>query len=312
MRCGWFVFLYSIFIFLSGFQWTALSENSNKLKRTETLKINGASDTNRHSAAKRSAQIQGAINSGNIPSGSPVSGTQAQLNTGQPGGQTLTPFVQATTPVAVQPVGQTIKAQPIGNTLAQPLGQSANIVTQATGQRTANTLAQVTGQTTNTLAQTAGQAPVVTGQPPVSAPIPAASSQGKTVARGDSEDFEEDSDIDQAADDSEDDEMDSDDSDPELEAPCIRHRRRRRCRRPYRFRGRRPRRPRPLDDGYERNEKQNDWLDFRGDPGYFDQEWRLVEIADTKPALPAGTSSGHFLSPCSRAIHHPPSLDSWE
>ena len=37
-------------------------------------------------------------------------------------------------------------------------------------------------------------------------------------------------------------------------------------------------------------------------------QWRLVEIADTKPK----STSGHFLSPCSRAIHHPPSLDSWE
>ena len=234
-------------ILFSSLSWTSFSE---RLQRFETIAINRPSYRYVYPIAKRSPQIQGVINSGSSNSGLSGLGAQSRLNTGQSIRQTLTPFEQATT--AVQPAGLAASAQ------SQPAGQTANII-----------------------AQTKGQASTLTGQPAVSAPSSAISPQGKpgTSATNDIEEPEDDLEMDDAADgdayDNGEDEMDRDEPDPEPEAPCMppRRRRRRRCRHPYRFRGRRPRRPGPpmYDDYSERPRKQDDWVDFRGDPGYYDQ-----------------------------------------
>ena len=233
------------FILLSNFHWAVLSANY--------VKTNRSSDTSHYSKAKRSVagaqpQIQGSV--AGAPS-SLITG-QTSLNLAQqnvlstdkgqhPLGLSLTPYAlatgQATAAAATQPPVQpsTLTVKP------QPAGQIANTITQNPGQASALTR------------ETAG--PGVPG----------------------TEELEEEPELDQARDD----ESECDDVDPEFAAACRRRRRRlrlqrqrhRRYRRPsHGFRGRRPR-MRPLNDdfyGERENERVNDWLDFKGDPGYYE------------------------------------------
>ena len=229
-----YVFLFLQLIVLNNFQWTALSAKFKSLNRS--------SDTSRkvqRSVTDVQPQIQGSV--GGNPSGANVLSTDKGQ---QPLGQSSTPFALATgqatntvaTQPAVQPATLTVKPPPAGQIL--------------------NSIPQVMGQAPGLARQSAG-----VGQPGT-------------------EDLEEENEIDQQA---VDDEQECEDLDPEYVAACRRRRHRRllrrlRGRRPYRrqrhrFRGRRPR-LRPLNDDfgeYDRgDEKLNDWLDFKGDPGYYE------------------------------------------
>lgn len=229
-----YVFLLLHFIVLNTFQWTALSAKFKSLNRS--------SDTStkvQRSVADVQPQIQGSVG------GNPSSANVLSIDKGQ-----------------------------------QPLGQSSTAFALATGQATNTVAAQPAVQPATLTVKPPPAGQILTSIPQVIGQSPGLARQSAGVGQAGREDLEEDPEVDHQA---VDDERDCEDLDPEYVDACRRHRRRRllrrlRGRRPYRrqrhrFRGRRPR-LRPLNDDfgeYDReDEKLNDWLDFKGDPGYYE------------------------------------------